>query len=336
MSSSSIMVVDELDYYSQDTLLLWMLGSPVNWGFVDYMLDYIVVAVQRSRMRPNHRLKDVFFTNTVKNIVEKSQVEMRMLLVALTYVDRACENITGDGDEWVCEQLFIGALMLADKYTNDQNVNIRAWLSWVSVMRQCDLVRIERNFLKLLNYDLHIQDSDLLRHFKPVYALCIKNEGYSQSFFERQESSKVSSSISELPPSRRAIQRPTAVRAPVAMRIPQRSCGFHGCDGTCPSSQSSPSSPMVATPPDNSLLSLALPGSYRSQRAQTRNLRAFRPYEMADRSRKTTPGWRSAGASDASSFYVKYNPTTIFPPPQGSLPRYNYASSSRRPWALYS
>ncbi|KAH8832170.1 hypothetical protein DL96DRAFT_1706554 [Flagelloscypha sp. PMI_526] len=65
---------------------------------------------------------------------------------------------------WAYERVFLGALMVASKYTNDSSPKNVDWSIYSGVFGKRDVGRIEREFLAILHWELCLQESDWLKH----------------------------------------------------------------------------------------------------------------------------------------------------------------------------
>lgn len=55
------------------------------------------------------------FTTFVNNVLTRAEVSIPTLLVALVYIDRAKPHLQIALEEWACERVFLGALVVASK-----------------------------------------------------------------------------------------------------------------------------------------------------------------------------------------------------------------------------
>ena len=51
----------------------------------------------------------------VTNVLHKAEVKVPVLLVTLVYIDRAKPHLQIALEQWACERVFLGALILANK-----------------------------------------------------------------------------------------------------------------------------------------------------------------------------------------------------------------------------
>ena len=55
------------------------------------------------------------FLGFVTNVLTKAEVKVPVLLVALVYIDRAKPHLQIALEQWACERVFLGALIIANK-----------------------------------------------------------------------------------------------------------------------------------------------------------------------------------------------------------------------------
>ncbi|KAI0939029.1 hypothetical protein AcV5_000557 [Taiwanofungus camphoratus] len=149
--------------------LMRMLTLPINWDLIDYIVDCVVEIVNNASVKSTlsgftstRPLKNAYFVNFVQNVLTKSRVGMSTLLVTLSYIDRVRSKLVITHREWACERVFLGALILARKYTIDGSVKVKEWAACTGVFDVRDINRIEREFLFVIGYDLSPYGSLLL------------------------------------------------------------------------------------------------------------------------------------------------------------------------------
>lgn len=64
------------------------------------------------------------------------------------------------------------------QYLNDVPFRTQSWAACTGIFTQRMVNRTEREFLVLLDYDLDVQDEDLLVYYDELVARCIRNPGY--------------------------------------------------------------------------------------------------------------------------------------------------------------
>jgi hypothetical protein len=67
--------------------------------------------------------------------------------------------------------VFLGAIILASKYTNDSTMKNIHWAICTGVFGKRDVGRIEREFIDVLNWDLSFTEADILDHHDAIMAL---------------------------------------------------------------------------------------------------------------------------------------------------------------------
>ncbi|KAI0685042.1 hypothetical protein BC835DRAFT_1421641 [Cytidiella melzeri] len=160
--------------------LLELVHLKMSRTLIEYATDCIIEAVDYAMGKPSsstrgrsssrhHRHAD--FLKFVTNVLTKAEVKVPVLLVALVYVDRAKPHLQIALEQWACERVFMGALILANKYCNDSTLKNVHWALCTGVFGKRDIGRIEREFLDVLDYELSLHESDLLSHHDAIMSL---------------------------------------------------------------------------------------------------------------------------------------------------------------------
>ncbi|KAJ7934213.1 hypothetical protein B0H13DRAFT_2494886 [Mycena leptocephala] len=102
----------------------------------------------------------VKFTSFVSSVLASAQTRPATLLVALVYISRVRPHLCVDHAGLVLERVFLGALICADKYTNDSALKNAQWLLCIPghVFGKRGIARIEREFLAVLDWELGARD----------------------------------------------------------------------------------------------------------------------------------------------------------------------------------
>ncbi|KAI0699836.1 hypothetical protein BC835DRAFT_1209551, partial [Cytidiella melzeri] len=141
--------------------------------FTDYVVDRLVdtvsLALDRSWQEGRQRssLKTPFLRPFVQNVLTKNRVPTATVLVALAYLERSRKNLRVSVGFWACERALVGAMILANKarslslYTNDDILSTKAWSISSDVFTARDVVKAEREFLQVLQYDLSVTEEQL-------------------------------------------------------------------------------------------------------------------------------------------------------------------------------
>ncbi|KAJ7106091.1 hypothetical protein C8R43DRAFT_1140702 [Mycena crocata] len=87
------------------------------------------------------------FTSFVADVLSRAEVATATVLTTLVYI-----------------RVFLGALIVASKYTNDSTLKNVHWASCTGIFGKNDIGRIEREFLDVLNWELGVVEADLLIH----------------------------------------------------------------------------------------------------------------------------------------------------------------------------
>jgi len=152
--------------------------SPL-FGLLDYVVQCTVEAVDfalgRVSSSTNSNPKDVYrhaeFTEFVSSVLSRSEMKAPVILASLVYIHRAMPHLSIGTEQWACERVFLGALILAAKYTNDSTLRNVHWALCTGVFGKRDVGRIEREFLQVLNWDLSISEDDILSHHHSIYSV---------------------------------------------------------------------------------------------------------------------------------------------------------------------
>lgn len=93
------------------------------FGLLDYVVQCTVEAVDFALGRVSafdtSNSKDVYrhaeFTEFVSNVLSRSEVQVPVVLASLVYIHRAKPYLSIKTEQWACERVFLGALILAAK-----------------------------------------------------------------------------------------------------------------------------------------------------------------------------------------------------------------------------
>ena len=87
---------------------------------------------------------------------------MPAILVTLVYIHRSKPHLSIETEEWALHRVFLGALILASKYTNDSTLKNSQWAIATGLFGKRDIGRVEREFLDVLDWELAVSESDIL------------------------------------------------------------------------------------------------------------------------------------------------------------------------------
>jgi hypothetical protein len=122
----------------------------------------------RSTSRSN---KHAAFAEFASNVVLRSEVTIGVLLAALVYIERSRPHLCVETEEWACERVFLGALMVASKYTNDSTLKNVHWALVTGTFGKRDVGRIEREFLDVLDWELGVSEAEILEFYDSLITL---------------------------------------------------------------------------------------------------------------------------------------------------------------------
>jgi hypothetical protein len=90
------------------------------------------------------------------------------------YIARARPHISIALEQWALERVFLGALILASKYTNDSSLKNVHWALCTGVFGKRDIGRIEREFLEVLDWELGVREGELVVHHEGLVGVAEK------------------------------------------------------------------------------------------------------------------------------------------------------------------
>ncbi|KAJ4471030.1 hypothetical protein C8J55DRAFT_521657 [Lentinula edodes] len=176
--SSPIHHASLVDASTHSSALLQLVDVKLSRQILDYVVDCVADTVDFAMGRPplplNKRLSRraglSSFTTFVTNVYTRAEVAMPVILSSLAYIDRAKPHLHIALEEWALERVFLGALILASKYSNDSTLKNIHWALCTGVFGKRDVGRIEREFLDVLNWELSVSEEDILAHYDGIFA----------------------------------------------------------------------------------------------------------------------------------------------------------------------
>ena len=127
---------------------------------VDFALDLPTTSTRgRSLARKD---KHAEFTEFVAGVLERAEVTLSDILVTLIFIQRAKPYLSVQSEDWALHRVFLGALIIASKYTNDSTLKNIHWAMVSGTFGKRDIGRIEREFIEVLDWDFAVTEADLL------------------------------------------------------------------------------------------------------------------------------------------------------------------------------
>ncbi|KAF9783139.1 hypothetical protein BJ322DRAFT_137498 [Thelephora terrestris] len=164
--------------------LLQLLGLEVTEALVDYLAEKVVGAVYipGDRKETHHRQERKRmsgFGEFAQNFVRNAPGGMPAILVALVYVTRTKSRFlaTSTTHDWGRHGVFLGALIVASKYISDPYFRTLTWVRAAELrgkpakFSKWDMEAIEREFLKLHDWQLGFTEEEILAHYNAIARL---------------------------------------------------------------------------------------------------------------------------------------------------------------------
>ncbi|KAI9445869.1 hypothetical protein H4582DRAFT_1804566 [Lactarius indigo] len=155
--------------YSQT--LTGLVDQNPSHSVIEYLatttITVINTAIDRSPPIPAainvRRPEEPAFIRWTTGIVIRSRIRTLVLLTALTYLNRVKPYICTNTLKWAEIRLLLGALVLADKYMDDNALSNAQWAVVTKRFTKWQIGQMEREFLSVLNWKLRVSQEDLLR-----------------------------------------------------------------------------------------------------------------------------------------------------------------------------
>ncbi|KAJ7481022.1 hypothetical protein B0H11DRAFT_2419877 [Mycena galericulata] len=165
--SSPVHAASLVDPARHSPELMQLIDVKLSKPVVEYIVDCISETVDYAIGRPpssasrTHSPYHAPFTSFVSTVLTRAEVATPTVLVALVYAARARPHLSIALEQWALERVFLGALILASKYTNDSTLKNAHWALCTGVFGKRDVGRIEREFLEVLDWELGVGEAEL-------------------------------------------------------------------------------------------------------------------------------------------------------------------------------
>ncbi|KAF7305621.1 Cyclin N-terminal domain-containing protein [Mycena chlorophos] len=143
---------------------------------VDHFLDEVYKTADRARHSRGGFFESSayysLFAKLGETVLSRAEVSTSTVLVALVYLSRVGSRLViyPEEEDSSLERLLLGALVVADKYTNDADTALgnRHWAGAGPILTAGQIGEFERYFLRLLDWNLDVSEGDLLKHHQRV------------------------------------------------------------------------------------------------------------------------------------------------------------------------
>ncbi|KAJ7032914.1 hypothetical protein C8F04DRAFT_1039995 [Mycena alexandri] len=152
-------------FSSVHPLLMQLLDLKINRPVIGYIVHCVSGTVDHAMGRSGVRSSDnAAFTSFVSTVLARSHATIATVLTSLGYISRARSYLSISSNEWVLERVFLGALIVASKYTSDSTLKNVHWSACTGIFSTRDIGKIEREFLAVLDWELRVSEANLLAH----------------------------------------------------------------------------------------------------------------------------------------------------------------------------
>ncbi|KAJ7772849.1 hypothetical protein DFH07DRAFT_700247, partial [Mycena maculata] len=182
----AVSLVDPTSHYPA---LMQLVNTKISDPVIAYIVDCVSETVDygleradsasspqtsrgHSRTRPSSHQRFYTFVCTV---LSDARVSFPTVLVALAYIARGCPRLRIGIEKYASERVFLGALIIASKYTQDSTLRNVHWAQCTRLFSTRDVCRIEYDFLTVLGWKLAVREEDLLAHREGFLAAALNS-----------------------------------------------------------------------------------------------------------------------------------------------------------------
>nr|GAT57052.1 predicted protein [Mycena chlorophos] len=165
-----------VDPASHSPALLELVDTELSEPIIYHFLDEVYKTADRARHSRGGFFESTAYYSLFAKLGETAlscaEVSTATVLVALVYLDRIRSRLViyPEEEDGSLERLLLGALVVADKSTNDADTALgnHHWAGAGPILTAGQIGEFERYLLRLLDWKLDVSEEDLLKHHQKV------------------------------------------------------------------------------------------------------------------------------------------------------------------------